>query len=324
MNALKDIINKPRPEKVGNNTKKNQPLESTSTDAQKTRNTESTEWAENSESTGSTENPSKFFGLDANKVDNMLADLEKRFEESLVNDTEMNDKDFKKFMYLSMFGPGSRRNVLEIANKVDDIEDQLADIEADLTNHDSALRAVDVSLSRIDEKLISLEVQAYEMKYILKNIPLRGALLPGGRESNDSALNTVSQILETAGLRIGDTQDFFRLYPKKTPGKSLRSSSQAWDKKVPNIFIKFNSPRVVSQLFSNMSKVRETLKNAQLEQVCPPMLLPMWREVNAEGYKLRQRKMATRTEIRRSGVFLMAKNKGTPGDFVEMPLPPKI
>ena len=314
MNALKDIINKPRPEKVGNNTKKNQPLESTSTDAQKTRNTESTEWAEN---------PSKFFGLDANKVDNMLADLEKRFEESLVNDTEMNDKDFKKFMYLSMFGPGSRRNVLEIANKVDDIEDQLADIETDLTTHDKALKAVDTSLSKIDEKLISLEVQAYEMKYILKNIPLRGALL-GGRESYESTLNSVSQILETAGLRVKDTQDIFRLYPKKNSGKSLRSSSQAWDKKVPNIFIKFNSPRVVFQLFSNMSKVRETFKNAQLEQVCPPMLLPMWKEVNAEGYKLRQRKMATRTEIRRSGVFLMAKNKGTPGEFVEMPLPPKI
>lgn len=311
MNALKDIINKPRPIKGGNNAKNNDPTESTSSET--TKNTDSTESTETN----------KFFGLDANKVDTMLADLEKRFEESIVNDTEMNDKDFKKFMYLSMFGPGSRRNVLEIANKVDDIEDQLADIESDLTTHDQALRAVDTSLSRIDEKLISLEVQAYEMKYILKNIPMRGALL-GGRESYESTLNSVSQILETAGLRVEDTQDIFRLYPKKNPGKSLRSSSQAWDKKVPNIFIKFNSPRVVSQLFSNMSKVRETFKNAQLEQVCPPMLLPMWKEVNAEGYKLRQRKMATRTEIRRSGVFLMAKNKGTPGEFVEMPLPPKI
>ena len=221
MNALKDIINKPRPNKAGNNAKNNDPTESTSSEtAKNTDNTESTE-------------TNKFFALDANKVDTMLADLEKRFEESIVNDTEMNDKDFKKFMYLSMFGPGSRRNVLEIANKVDDIEDQLADIEADLTNHDSALRAVDVSLSRIDEKLISLEVQAYEMKYILKNIPLRGALLPGGRESNESTLNTVSQILETAGLRIGDTQDFFRLYPKKNPGKSfpkdLKIKSYTWD-----------------------------------------------------------------------------------------------
>ena len=308
MNALKDIISKPRPDKAGNNAKNNDPTESTSSET--TKNTDSTE-------------TNKFFGLDTNKVDTMLAELEKRFEESIVKDTEMNDKGFKKFMYLLMFGPGSRRNVLEIANKVDDIEDQLADIETDLTTHNEALRAVDTSLSKIDEKLISLEVQAYEMKYILQNIPLRGALL-GGRESYESTLNSVSQILETAGLRVKDTQDIFRLYPKKNPGKSLRSSSQAWDKKVPNIFIKFNSPRVVFQLFSNMSKVRETFKNAQLEQVCPPMLLPMWKEVNAEGYKLRQRKMATRTEIRRSGVFLMAKNKGTPGEFVEMPLPPKI
>ena len=102
----------------------------------------------------------------------------------------------------------------------------------------------------------------------------------------------------------------------------MRSSSQPKIvPKVPNIFIKFLGPRQTSLFFSKMSTIRETFKNAQIEKLCPPMLLPMWNLANAEAFKLRQKKMATRTVIRGTSVQLLAKNKGTPGDFVVMALP---
>ena len=79
-----------------------------------------------------------------------------------------------------------------------------------------------------------------------------------------------------ADLSIHSIIDAFRLYPKKNHGnKNLRSNKTSQTiKKVPNILVKFCGPRPIEKLFSKMGTIRETFKDAQLEVLCPLLLLP--------------------------------------------------
>ena len=266
--------------------------------------------------------------LNPSDCEALLKETALKIEGAIISNSPLSDgsqiSDFQKFVYLSLFGHGSKRNVGDISDKVDNLQDQIADIDSDMTKHDDEINDIKSSLSKIDDNLIRLQVEAYENKYILKGISLGGTLSAGGTKgSNQTTLSTVTKILEMADLSIHSIVDAFRLCPKKNHGnKNLRSNQASQTiKKVPNILVKFCGPRPIEKLFSKMGTIRETFKDAQLEVLCPPLLLPLWNSVNAEAFELRQKKMSTRTLIRGTTVKLFAKTKGSSGDFVEMPLP---
>ena len=203
--------------------------------------------------------------LNPSDCEALLKETALKIEGAIINNSPLFD------------GHGSKRNVGDISDKVDNLQDQIADIDSDVTKHDDEINDIKSSLSKIDDNLIRLQVEAYENKYILKGIPLGGTLSAGGTKgSNQTTLSTVTKILEMADLSIHSIVDAFRLCPKKNHGnKNLRSNQASQTiKKVPNILVKFCGPRPIEKLFSKMGTIRETFKDAQLEVLCPLLLLP--------------------------------------------------
>ena len=146
----------------------------------------------------------------------------------------INDADFRKVIYLALFGPGSRRNVGVLAEKIEEVEEHLVEIDERTKNQGS-------SLALMKNKVVGLECETYKNKYLLKNVPIKGANPGASRETFEETQKSVTEILRAAEMNLNSTDDFFRLYPKKGQKNMRQSANQNGAKpKTANIFIKFS------------------------------------------------------------------------------------
>ena len=80
-----------------------------------------------------------------------------QIETAIVNNEQINDTDFRKVMYVpSTFGPGSKRNVGVLAEKIEEVEEHLEEIDVRTKNQGS-------SLAQMKNKVVGLECETYEI-----------------------------------------------------------------------------------------------------------------------------------------------------------------
>ena len=234
--------------------------------------------------------------VEPERVEQALKDGRHKIEEAIITDAKIPDKEFKTVVYLSLFGQGSIRNIDDLIERVNVVETKVDSLEDRAQfNHDC--------VAEVNEKCIALEIENYENKFLLKNVPMKAKA--GTRETHQQTEETVNEILSIAEMDLNDTDSTFRLYPKGGK-RAARKDDQKLDN--PSIFIKFNGKRQVNKFFSKITEIRkvEAFKNVQFERVCPPSLLADWKSANAEGFKQRKEKnMQTRTEIRNGQVALL-------------------
>lgn len=248
------------------------------------------------------------------KIEEILAVGMTQIETAIVNNEPINEADFRKVIYLALFGPGSKRNVGVLAEKIEEVEEHLDEIDERTKNQET-------SLALMKNKVVGLECEAYKNKYLLKNVPIKGTTAGASRETFEETQNSVTEILRAAEMNLNSTDDFFRLYPKKGK-KNLRPSADA-KPKTANIFIKFSGQRQAIQFHTKLAAVREMepFKDIQLERMCPPSLIPEWNLANKEAFRMRkEKKMNTKTDIRENKVILLVKNKGDP-NFIQVQIP---
>ena len=234
-------------------------------------------------------------------IEKMLEAGMSTIEKAIIENKPIDEADFRKVVYLALFGPGSKRNVQELYQKVSSIEAQIDETDQKIAENEK-------SLDKIDKKVASLEIESYSNKFLLKNVPLRAA--QGGKEKILETQKSLEEILNCADLNLTVVDEFFRLYPSKE--KALRQKNEG---KVPNIFVKFSSKRNVFQFIERLGEVKkkQDFKDIQLEKMVPPCLIEKWNSANKQAYKLRkEKKLKTKTDIRNDEVVLLVKNKGDP------------
>ena len=251
------------------------------------------------------------------KIEEILATGMTTIESAIINNEPINEADFRKVIYLALFGPGSKRNVAELAVKIEIVEENLDEI-------DKRTKRQGTSLALMKNKVVGLECEAYKNKYLLKNVPIKGTAPGASRETFEETQNSVTEILRAAEMNANSTDDFFRLYPKKGK-KNLRPSADQTNTKpkTANIFIKFSGQRQAIQFHTKLAEIREIelYKDIQLERMCPPSLISDWNLANKEAFRMRkEKKMSTKTDIRDNKVILLVKNKGDP-NFIQVQIP---
>ena len=251
------------------------------------------------------------------KIEEILSVGTTQIETAIVNNEPINDADFRKVIYLALFGPGSKRNVAALAEKIEEVQDHLEEIDERTKNQGT-------SLAHMKNKVVGLECETYKNKYLLKNVPIKGTNAGASRESFEETQNSVTEILRAAEMNLNSTDDFFRLYPKKGKKNMRQSADQNGAKpKTANIFIKFSGQRQAIQFHTKLAAVREIehFKDIQLERMCPPSLISDWNVANKEAFRLRkEKKMSTKTDIRDNKVILLVKNRGDP-NFIQVQIP---
>ncbi len=230
-------------------------------------------------------------------IEKMLESGMSTIEKAIIENKPIDEADFRKVMYLALFGPGSKRNVQELYQKVSSIEAQIEETDQKIEEHEK-------SFDKIDKKVASLEIESYSNKFLLKNVPLRAT--QGGKEKILETQKNLEEILHCADLDLTVVDEFFRLYPSKE--KALRQKNEG---KVQNIFVKFSSKRHIERL--GEIKKKQDFNDIQLEKMVPPCLIDKWNSANKQAYKLRkEKKLKTKTDIRNDEVVLLVKNKGDP------------
>ena len=231
-------------------------------------------------------------------IEKMLESGMSTIEKAIIENKPIDEADFRKVVYLALFGPGSKRNVQELYEKVSSVEAQIEKTDQKIAEHDKNLY----------KKVASLEIESYSNKFLLKNVPLRAT--QGGKEKILDTQNNLEEILHCADLDLTVVDEFFRLYPSKE--KALRQKNEG---KVPNIFVKFSSKRHIFQFIERLGEIKkkQDFNDIQLEKMVPPCLIDKWNSANKQAYKLRkEKKLKTKTDIRNDEVVLLVKNKGDP------------
>ena len=239
--------------------------------------------------------------ISSEAIEKMLEKGMSTIETAIIENKPIDDAEFRKVVYLALFGPGSKRNVQELYQKVSSVEAQIEETDQKIAEHDK-------SLDKIDKKVASLEIESYSNKFLLKNVPLRAT--QGGKEKILDTQKNSEEILHCADLDLTVVDEFFRLYPSKE--KALRQKNEG---KVPNIFVKFSSKRHTFQFIERLGEIKkkQDFNDIQLEKMVPPCLIDKWNSANKQAYKLRkEKKLKTKTDIRNDEVVLLVKNKGDP------------
>ena len=73
------------------------------------------------------------------QIEEILSVGQTQIETAIVNNEPINDADFRKVIYLALFGPGSRRNVGVLAEKIEEVEEHLVEIDERTKNQGSSL-----------------------------------------------------------------------------------------------------------------------------------------------------------------------------------------
>ena len=112
--------------------------------------------------------------ISSEAIEKMLEKGMSTIETAIIENKPIDDAEFRKVVYLALFGPGSKRNVQELYQKVSSVEARIEETDQKIAEHDK-------SLDKIDKKVASLEIESYSNKFLLKNVPLRAT--QGGKKN---------------------------------------------------------------------------------------------------------------------------------------------
>ena len=137
--------------------------------------------------------------ISSEAIEKMLEKGMSTIETAIIENKPIDDAEFRKVVYLALFGPGSKRNVQELYQKVSSVEAQIEETDQKIEEHDK-------SLDKIDKKVASLEIESYSNKFLLKNVPLRAT--QGGKEKNVDTQKNLEEILHCADLDLTVVDEF--------------------------------------------------------------------------------------------------------------------
>lgn len=237
-------------------------------------------------------------------LEKMLEFGTKKIDNCVMHGEPIDDEDFKLVIFLALFGPNSKQNVLGLVKKVSDLQDQMVETNEKIVETTEKVTELDENFKEMDKKMISFEVESYSNKFLLKNVPLSQAQTE--KEKFSDTQKTVENILHHADLDVTSLDEFFRFYlPEKRNDRN--------EMKPPNIFLKFSNKKNLYQFIGKLGDIKKIpeFKDIQLEKMIPSCLIESWNKANKTAYTLRKdRKMKTKTEIRNDEVILYAKKFG--------------
>ena len=212
---------------------------------------------------------------------------------------------YMTFTLMALFHSDSKRNIQKIRDKVDELDQKVIKNEDDLKDVSKVLNDHEQEMDSLKKKIISLEVESYSTKFVLKNV---NVILENSeaKEKNATTEATVNEILSLVGMNENQIANTFRMYPKtKNRPRQIQKKSS-----VPPIYVEFISKKTVSRFLGSLKDLRsnEKFANLQCDQFCCPSLLDDWSKANEKAFYLRKnKKMATQTKIINDQVMLLGR-----------------
>ena len=238
------------------------------------------------------------------KKEKMLNEKFAKIEADIAKTGTMDPTEAIQSMWLAFFSASSSLNIREMKKNLDTL--------------DETVTKQGNYIAELEDKIIRLEVEQYENKITLKNIPTTNA---SDKETFTETKAIVEDMLTLTEQSLNSIADFARIYPRKP--RSLREPKTDNKAKHPKIFIKFMSQIELKKFILKLSvlKMDPRFKNLIMERSCPPSLYSNWNAANKEAYRLRKdKKFGTKTLITKNGVILMCRNQKD-GPFAQVSFP---
>ena len=231
---------------------------------------------------------------------------------SIKDGTEINIQEGFRAIILTLIG----LNTTELTKKVTALEEKTDVIEDKVENIEDSVNQISEEVKSLQRSLKSLEIEAFQCKYIIRNLPLN-LKDKETKESNDSTLEVVKNLLNVVGLKLNCIDEAFRFYPKDfKPTANTKGKQNA-----PTLFVKFCNRTSVNIFKRKLPILRETprYETIQVDRVIPPCLLDDYNIGKDVAYAYRKKEQhKTRFDIQKGELVLLTKANGEK-DFTSKP-----
>ena len=210
-------------------------------------------------------------------------------------------------------------NLAALNSKVSTLEEKVETIEENVEDFICDIES-------LQNQAKSLEVEAYQCKYVLKNVPMivdndETKDVKDAKETPESTMEVMTDILKLAGLKRNAIDETFRLYPKKNAKNAMKSNQEDNEDSPPTLFVKFTTKGCANLFYQKLSDVRKSpgYENLQVDRMIPPCLMADYKKAQDLAYNLRKKENKnTRVELVKNDIVLKVKNKSET-KYVPMP-----
>ena len=231
---------------------------------------------------------------------------------SIKNGTEIDIQEGFRAIILTLVG----LNTADLTKKVNVLEEKTDFIEDKVENIEDSVTQISQEVKSLQKSLKLLEIEAFQCKYIIRNLPLN-LKDKETKESSDSTLEVVKNLLNVVGLKLNCIDEAFRFYPKDfKPTANTKGKQNA-----PTLFVKFCNRTSVNIFKRKLPILRETpgYETLQVDRVIPPCLLDDYNIGKDVAYAYRRNEQhKTRFDIKKDELVLLTKAKDEK-DFTPKP-----